>query len=140
MSIAKLVAQRSTCVRRHVGAVIVKNKRILATGYNGAPRGIIHCSEHGCLRQKMRIPAGERHEICRGTHAEQNAIIQAATFGVNISDAVIYTTHQPCFICTKMIINAHISRIFYDDEYPDELAIDMLKQAKLPSKKLKPRS
>ncbi len=140
MSIAQLVAQRSTCLRRHVGAVIVKNKRILATGYNGAPSGIIHCIEDGCLRQRLKIPAGKRHEICRGTHAEQNAIIQAATFGVNISNALIYTTHQPCFICTKMIINAHISEIFFIDEYPDELALGMLKQAKIPFKKLKPTS
>ena len=136
MSIARLVAQRSTCLRRQVGAVIVKNKRILATGYNGAPSGIIHCSENGCLRKQLKIPPGERHEICRGIHAEQNAIIQAATFGVNISNAVIYTTHQPCFICTKMIINAHISHIYYIDEYPDALAIEMLKQAKLPYKKI----
>jgi dCMP deaminase len=140
MSIAQLVAQRSTCLRRHVGAVIVKNKRILATGYNGAPSGIAHCSERGCIRQQLKIPAGERHEICRGTHAEQNAIIQAATFGVNISEAVIYTTHQPCFICTKMIINAHISRIIYCDEYPDSLAIDMLREAKIPSGKLMKKS
>ncbi len=137
MSIAHLVAQRSTCLRRQVGAVIVKNKRILATGYNGAPSGVSHCAESGCLRRQLRIPAGERHEICRGIHAEQNAIIQAATFGVNISNAVIYTTHQPCFICTKMIINAHISHIFFLDEYPDELAVAMLKQAKITCKKLK---
>jgi dCMP deaminase len=132
MSIAELVAQRSTCMRRHVGAVIVMDKRILATGYNGAPSGTAHCIEIGCLREKMNIPRGERHEICRGIHAEQNAIIQAANFGVNISTGVIYTTHQPCFICTKMIINAHISKIIYKEEYPDELAIEMLKEAKIP--------
>ena len=94
MSIAELVAERSTCLRRHVGAVIVKDKRILATGYNGAPSGVAHCEEVGCLREKLNIPAGERHEICRGIHAEQNAIIQAATFGVDISGGFIYTTHH----------------------------------------------
>jgi dCMP deaminase len=132
MSIAELVAERSTCLRRHVGAVIVKDKRILATGYNGAPSGVAHCEEVGCLREKLNIPAGERHEICRGIHAEQNAIIQAATFGVDISGGLIYTTHQPCFICTKMIINAHISKIVFRNEYPDELAIGMLKEAGIP--------
>jgi dCMP deaminase len=132
MSIAELVANRSTCIRRNVGAVIVKNRRILTTGYNGAPSGIAHCIEIGCLRKKLKVPPGERHEICRGTHAEQNAIIQAATFGVSIQDSVIYTTHQPCFICTKMLINAHIKRIIYKKEYPDELAIGMLKEADIP--------
>jgi dCMP deaminase len=136
MSIAELVAQRSTCERRHVGAVIVKDKRILATGYNGAPSGITHCIEIGCLRKKLNIPPGERHEICRGTHAEQNAIIQAATFGVSIRDSSIYTTHQPCFICTKMLINAKIKRIIYKEEYPDELAINMLKEARIPFEKI----
>ena len=136
MSIAELVAQRSTCLRRQVGAVIVKNKRILATGYNGAPSGITHCAEAGCLRKTLNIPAGERHEICRGTHAEQNAIIQAATCGVDITGSLIYTTHQPCFICTKMVINAHISKILYREEYPDQLAIDMLNEAKIPFVKL----
>ena len=136
MSIAELVAKRSTCLRRHVGAVIVKDKRILATGYNGAPSGTAHCEDVGCLREKLNIPAGERHEICRGIHAEQNAIIQASTCGVNISEGVIYTTHQPCFICTKMLINAHISKIIYRQEYPDELAIRMLKETKIPFVKL----
>lgn len=131
MSIADLVASRSTCLRRQVGAVIVKNKRILATGYNGAPSGVAHCEDIGCLRKEMNIPAGERHEICRGTHAEQNAIIQAANFGVNISGAVVYSTHQPCFICTKMLINAHVARILFRKEYPDELAIKMLNEAKI---------
>lgn len=136
MSIAELVANRSTCMRRNVGAVIVKDKRILATGYNGAPSGIAHCIEVGCLRDKLGVPPGERHEICRGTHAEQNAIIQAATFGVSIRDSVIYTTHQPCFICTRMLINARITRIIYKEEYPDKMAIDMLKEAKIPFVKL----
>ncbi|UCG91862.1 MAG: cytidine/deoxycytidylate deaminase family protein [candidate division WOR-3 bacterium] len=136
MSIAELVAERSTCLRRNVGAVIVKDKRILATGYNGAPSGIVHCDEVGCLRETLKIPAGERHEICRGIHAEQNAIIQAATFGVNITGGIIYTTHQPCFICTKMLINAHVSKIVFKKEYPDELAIGMLKEAGMPFVKI----
>jgi dCMP deaminase len=136
MAIAQLVAERSTCLRRTVGAIIVKDKRILATGYNGAPSGVAHCSEVGCLRETLNIPAGERHEICRGIHAEQNAIIQAATFGVNIRDGIIYTTHQPCFICTKMLINAHISKIIYQKEYPDKLAIAMLKEAQIPCVKI----
>ncbi|MGD8979831.1 MAG: dCMP deaminase family protein [candidate division WOR-3 bacterium] len=131
MSIAELVAQRSTCLRRKVGAVIVKNKRILATGYNGAPGGVSHCEEVGCLRGKMGIASGERHELCRGVHAEQNALIQAATFGASVSGATIYTTHQPCFICTKMLINAKIEKIVYKKEYPDELAIGMLNEAEV---------
>ncbi|UCC12285.1 MAG: cytidine/deoxycytidylate deaminase family protein [candidate division WOR-3 bacterium] len=136
MSIADLVAERSTCMRRHVGALIVKDKRIVATGYNGAPSGISHCSKAGCLREQLKIPAGERHEICRGIHAEQNAIIQAATFGANISGGIIYTTHQPCFICTKMLINAHLTKIIYREEYPDDLAIKMLEEANIPFVKL----
>jgi dCMP deaminase len=136
MNIAELVAERSTCLRRHVGAVIVKDRKIMATGYNGAPRGITHCIDTGCLREQLKVPAGERHEICRGTHAEQNAIIQAATFGVDISNAMIYTTHQPCFICTKMLINAKVSKIIYKEEYPDKLAIDMLNEAGIPFIKL----
>lgn len=136
MSIADLVSERSTCMRRHVGAVIVKDRRIVATGYNGAPSGISHCSDAGCLREQLGIPAGERHEICRGTHAEQNAIIQAAMFGANISGSSMYTTHQPCFICTKMLINAHITKILYRQEYPDDLAIKMLKEAGIPFVKL----
>ena len=131
MSIAELVAERSTCLRRQVGAVLVKNRRILATGYNGAPGGVVHCAEVGCLRGKMGIASGERHELCRGVHAEQNALIQAATFGVSVSGATIYTTHQPCFICTKMLINAKIEKIVYKKEYPDDLAIGMLKEARV---------
>ena len=131
MSIAELVANRSTCLRRHVGAVVVKNRRILATGYNGAPAGVPHCAEVGCLRGTMGVASGERHELCRGVHAEQNALIQAATFGVSVSGATIYTTHQPCFICTKMLINAKIEKIIYKKEYPDKLAIAMLNEAKV---------
>ena len=131
MSIAELVSERSTCLRRQVGAVIVKNKRILATGYNGAPGGVPHCEEVGCLRGKMGVASGERHELCRGVHAEQNALIQAATFGAQVSGATIYTTHQPCFICTKMLINARIEKIIYKKAYPDELAITMLNEARI---------
>lgn len=135
MGIAELVARRSTCLRRRVGAVIVKDKRILTTGYNGAPRGITHCEKAGCLRGKMGIASGERHELCRGVHAEQNAIIQAANFGVNIEGATIYTTHQPCFICTKMLINAQVKKIIYKEAYPDRLAIKMLKEVGIKSNK-----
>jgi len=126
MDIARLVARRSTCLRRQVGAVVVKAKNILATGYNGTPSGITHCSEVGCLRQRLAVPSGERHELCRGLHAEQNAIIQAAKHGVNIAEGTLYSTHSPCIICSKMIINAGIRRIVYLEGYPDALATEML--------------
>ncbi|MBN2331878.1 MAG: cytidine/deoxycytidylate deaminase family protein [Deltaproteobacteria bacterium] len=129
MQIAQLVATRSTCLRRQVGAVIVKNNRILSTGYNGTPSGITHCLERGCIRSERQIPSGERHELCRGLHAEQNAIIQAAYHGVSVNDADIFCTNQPCIICSKMIINAGIKKIFISDSYPDELAEEMLKEA-----------
>jgi dCMP deaminase len=132
MGIAKLTAERSTCLRRKVGAVIIQNKQIVATGYNGAPRGIAHCEEKGgCLREKMGVPSGERHELCRALHAEQNAIIQAATSGQSIEGATIYITHQPCIICAKMIINAGIRKIIVESGYPDELAVDILGEAGL---------
>lgn len=131
MSIAQLVARRSTCLRRQVGAVLVKDKNILATGYNGTPKGIIHCSETGCLREQLKVPSGQRHELCRGLHAEQNAIIQAASHGVNISDATLYCTNSPCIICTKMLINAGISKVVYLEGYSDELSMDMLAEAGL---------
>ncbi len=136
MSIAELVAERSTCDRRHVGCVVVKDKRIVSTGYNGAPAGTRHCAEVGCIRGRMGVASGERHELCRGVHAEQNAIIQAATFGVDMSGAVCYTTHQPCFICTKMLINARVKKIYYQSGYPDKLAVGILKEAKIPCVKL----
>ncbi|HGJ65707.1 TPA: cytidine deaminase [bacterium] len=129
MEITRLVSKRSTCLRRHVGAVIVRDKRILATGYNGAPKGLAHCLEIGCLREKMGVPSGQMHELCRGLHAEQNAIIQAALFGVSIENSQIYTVTQPCVVCAKMIINAGIKRIIYDNPYPDELAEQMIKEA-----------
>ncbi|MDZ4183553.1 MAG: cytidine/deoxycytidylate deaminase family protein [Desulfuromonadales bacterium] len=131
MEIAKLVASRSTCLRRQVGAVMVKDKNILSTGYNGTPSGIRHCSEVGCLRQQMNVPSGERHELCRGLHAEQNAIIQAAKHGVNIDGAVLYCTHSPCIICSKMLINSGVKRIVCTDGYPDPLAKAMLDEAGL---------
>lgn len=130
MGMAKLTAQRSTCLRRKVGAVIVKDKHIIATGYNGAPKGLSHCAElGGCLREQLKVPSGQRHELCRALHAEQNAIIQAATLGQSIEGANIYITHQPCSICSKMIINAGISRIVVDEGYPDELATKLLEEA-----------
>ncbi len=129
MEITQQVARRSTCMRRHVGAVIVKDKRILATGYNGAPSGFAHCSETGCMRESLHIPSGERQEICRGLHAEQNAIIQAALHGVSVAGADLFCTHQPCITCAKMIINAGINRVICFDSYPDELARSFLEQA-----------
>ncbi|MCL4394243.1 MAG: cytidine/deoxycytidylate deaminase family protein [Chloroflexi bacterium] len=129
MQIALDVATRSTCLRRQVGAVIVKDKRILTTGYNGAPRGLAHCLEIGCMRERLAIPSGERTELCRGLHAEQNAIIQAALYGVPIAGADIYSTHQPCVLCAKMIVNADIRRIVYRGSYPDEIARAMLAEA-----------
>jgi dCMP deaminase len=120
--ITKQVATRSTCLRRHVGAVIVQEKRILSTGYNGAPKGLPHCDETGCLRDQLGIPSGQRQEICRGLHAEQNAIIQAALHGVAISGGDIYVTHQPCITCAKMIINAGIRRVVCLSSYPDDMA------------------
>jgi dCMP deaminase len=129
MDIAHLVARRSTCLRRQVGAVMVKDRNILATGYNGTPKGIKHCSETGCLREQLKVPSGQRHELCRGLHAEQNAIIQAASHGVNIANSTLYCTTSPCIICTKMLINAGIKKIIYLEGYPDELSMDMLDES-----------
>lgn len=129
MTIAHQVASRTTCVRRAVGAVVVKDKRILATGYNGVPTGIKHCDHEGCLRQDLNVPSGQRHEICRGLHAEQNAIIQAAKSGTNLDGAIIYCTTQPCVVCAKMLINTGIKEIIYTNPYPDDLAMNMLKEA-----------
>ena len=129
LEIAHLVKKRSTCLRRQVGAVLSKDKNILATGYNGPPSGIAHCIDVGCLREKMGIPSGERHEICRGLHAEQNAIIQAAKHGTSIQGSVLYCTNLPCVICSKMIINAGIKKIIYDGGYPDKLGFEMLVEA-----------
>jgi len=129
MDITSLVARRSTCMRRQVGAVMVKAKNILATGYNGTPSGITHCDVTGCLREQLNVPSGERHELCRGLHAEQNAIIQAARHGVNISDSVLYCTNSPCIICTKMLINAGIRKVVYLEGYSDKLSLEMLDEA-----------
>ena len=128
MKITEEVATRSTCLRRQVGAIIVKDKRILTTGYNGVPTGISHCTTETCLRIKYNVPSGERHELCRGLHAEQNAIIQAGYHGVSIKDATIYITHQPCTICAKMLINSGIKKFIYKKPYNDELAMEMLKE------------
>lgn len=129
MTIAEMVAKRSTCLRRHVGAILVKDKRILATGYNGAPAGLKHCEEVGCIRQNASIPSGERHELCRGLHAEQNAIIQAAYHGISISGSTLYCTNKPCVICSKMLINAGIEKIFYKKGYDDPLADQMITES-----------
>lgn len=122
MGIAELVKERSTCLRRKVGAVIVLNNRILTTGYNGAPPGASHCEDVGCLREKMNIPSGERHELCRALHAEQNAVIQGAKYGISIEGATIYTTTYPCVICSKILIASGIKRIVYSGGYPDQLS------------------
>lgn len=126
LELTDVVKKRSTCLRRQVGAIIVKDNHILSTGYNGVPTKITHCSEVGCLREKLKVPSGERHELCRGLHAEQNAIIQAALHGVSIKDATLYTNTKPCSICTKMIINAGIKRIVYQIDYTDKLADELL--------------
>jgi len=135
MQVAEVVSRRSTCLRRNIGAVIVKDKRILATGYNGAPTGLPHCSEVGCLRQQLGVPSGEKHEICRGLHAEQNALLQAAKYGISVEGSTIYSTTEPCSMCAKMLINAGISRIVYKDEYPDELSRKLLREAGIPVEK-----
>lgn len=129
MQITATVATRSTCMRRQVGAIIVKDKRILSTGYNGAPAGIAHCAQRGCLRNKLNIPSGERHELCMGLHAEQNAIIQAALYGVGIENAIFYITHQPCILCAKMMVNARIQEVVFCGDYPDELAQQIFTEA-----------
>jgi dCMP deaminase len=133
LRISQLVAQRSTCLRRQVGAVIVRENRLLATGYNGAPNGVAHCFQlpGGCLRESQKIPSGQRQELCRGLHAEQNAILQAAAFGVSLKGGELYCTHQPCVTCGKMIINAGIKRVVFLGDYPDELSLQMLKEGKI---------
>ncbi len=129
MQITQVVAQRSTCLRRQVGAIIVRNKQILSTGYNGSPKGLEHCKIKGCLRQELQIPSGQRHEICRAVHAEQNAVIQAAVNGVSISGAVLYCTNSPCSICAKILVNAEIKKIYVADDYQDDLAKQILQEA-----------
>jgi dCMP deaminase len=129
MGIAQQVAQRATCRRRHIGAVLVLDKRILSTGYNGVPTGIVHCLDRGCLREERGIPSGQQHELCRGLHAEQNAIIQAARYGTPVQGATVYCTAQPCVMCAKILINAGIREIVYLDPYPDELAQEMIAES-----------
>jgi dCMP deaminase len=129
MEIARVVSTRSSCLRRQVGAVLVKNRQILATGYNGVPRGLLHCSQRGCLRDALGIPSGEHHELCRGLHAEQNAIIQAAYHGVAINGAEIYCTHQPCVLCAKMLVNAEVVAVYFRGAYPDALAMEVFEEA-----------
>lgn len=132
MELAKNVSSWSSCVRagRQVGSVIVKDKRILTTGYNGAPSGVKTCKERGfCLRDKLNIPSGTRAEMCYAIHAEQNAVIQAAKMGISVEGATIYVTHQPCSVCTRILINAGIKRIVYGESYPDEFSLELLKEA-----------
>jgi dCMP deaminase len=129
MEITRVVATRSTCMRRQVGCVIVKDKRLLTSGYNGAPSGLSHCSQAGCIREKLTIPSGERQELCRGLHGEQNAIVQAALHGVSVAGGTLYCTHQPCITCTKMIVNAGIVRVVFENNYPDALAREIFAEA-----------
>lgn len=136
LQIARIAATRSTCLRRQVGALLIKDRNILATGYNGVPAGVTHCEDVGCIREQKKVPSGQRHELCRGLHAEQNAIIQAAYHGVSIKGSELFCTNFPCIICSKMLINAGIQSIYYLDGYPDELSELMLKEAGLKIHKL----
>ncbi len=130
MQITELVSSRATCLRRKVGAVITRDKRILTTGYNGPPENIMHCEKRGgCLRDELKIPSGQRMELSRAIHAEQNAIIQAAKMGISIQDSTLYVTTHPCFTCAKMLINAGVKEIIYKEGYPDEFAQEILKEA-----------
>jgi len=131
MEIARVVARRSTCLRNHVGAVIVRDKRILSTGYNGAPHNMEHCLTLGCVREDRKIASGTRHELCRAVHAEQNAIIQSALHGVSIEGATLYCTHQPCVLCAKMLINGHIRRVVFENSYPDTDALKFFEDANM---------
>ncbi|MCX5697080.1 MAG: cytidine/deoxycytidylate deaminase family protein [Candidatus Omnitrophica bacterium] len=137
LEVAVLVSKRATCLRRRVGAVLVKEKRILATGYNGPPSGITHCQVSGCLREKLKVPSGQRHELCRGLHAEQNVLIQAALHGIGTKGSALYVTNQPCIICAKMLINAGIKEIVVSDGYPDKMAVDFLREARIKIRKVK---
>ncbi|MFA5355823.1 MAG: cytidine/deoxycytidylate deaminase family protein [Candidatus Omnitrophota bacterium] len=137
IEVAFLVSKRATCLRRKVGAVLVKDKKILATGYNGAPSGVRHCIDIGCLREKMKVPSGERHELCRGLHAEQNVLLQAALHGISTKDSVLYITNQPCVICAKMLINGGIKEIITAGSYPDKLSRDFLREAKIKVRSVK---
>jgi len=136
LEVAALVSKRSTCLRRRVGAVLVKDKKILATGYNGAPAGLAHCIDIGCLREKLKVPSGQRHELCRGLHSEQNVLLQAALYGTSTKNSILYITNQPCMICAKMLINAGIKEIIIASGYPDTLAKEFLKEAKIKIRKI----
>ena len=138
MKIAQEVAQRSTCLRRHIGALAVRDKRILATGYNNVPSGVEHCTTRGCLRDELGIPSGERHELCRAIHAEQNAVVQAARYGIAIDGSSMYTTTQPCILCAKIMINAGIREIVFMGDYPDELSTAMLEEAGVKLRQVEP--
>ena len=138
MRMADLVATRSTCLRRQVGAVVVKEKRVLTTGYNGAPKGLRHCAEVGCVRTQNNIESGTRHELCRGVHAEQNAVIQAAYFGASIKDATIYTTNFPCVMCAKILVNAGIVEVVYKDDYEDPLSKAIMNESKVAVRRYEP--
>ncbi|NLM89070.1 MAG: cytidine deaminase [Syntrophomonadaceae bacterium] len=129
LEVADLVATRSTCLRRQVGAVLVRDKRIISTGYNGAPRKLKHCSEVGCIRSENDIPSGQRYELCRGVHAEQNAIINAAYYGISTQDTVMYCTHQPCIICARIIINAGVVKVVHRGDFQDDIALELMKEA-----------
>ncbi len=129
LRITREVMRRSTCLRRPVGAVLVRDRHILATGYNGAPRGLPHCAEVGCIREQNNIPSGERHELCRGLHAEMNAIIQAAYHGTCARGSTLYSTTHPCSLCAKMLINVGVVRVVVEDDYPDDLSKRLLREA-----------
>lgn len=129
MQIVDVVKTRSTCLRRQVGAILVVDKHIISTGYNGAPAGLKHCEETGCLRQTLCVPSGEKHELCRGVHAEQNAIIQAALNGVSTKGSILYVSVSPCALCAKMLINAGVKRIVFEGNYPDKIALKLLQEA-----------
>ncbi len=129
LKIASVVAERATCQRHHIGAVAVKDKHILSTGYNGAPSGFKDCLELGCLRNELKIPSGTRHEICRGIHAEQNVIIQATLHGVSLEGSTIYCTHTPCVLCSKMLVNARIKRFVSFGNYDDSSFLELFREA-----------
>lgn len=129
MEIAHVVASRSTCIRRKVGAVLVHETRLLTTGYNGAPKGLKHCEETGCLRDQRNVPPGERHELCRGIHAEMNALLQAAIYGIRVEGATLYCTSSPCVLCAKMLINVGIKKVYVEGSYPDDLSAELLREA-----------
>jgi dCMP deaminase len=136
MSIAEQVAGRSTCLRRATGSVLVKDKRILATGYNGVPKGLAHCEDAGCIREQRQIPSGSNHELCRGIHAEQNAVIQAAKHGIAMDGSTAYCTHQPCVLCAKILLNAGVADIVFREPYPDPLSAELLAEARVVPRRL----